>query len=186
MDRDGNPAVLCVGLAWLHDRGAAQIGYRPMTGVSISDKVLALVEGLGAGEHGVSVFHTNVGGHADCGRSLGRSELSLRRKPDVTLVQNVGLRDHAVPRWSTRPGFVQPIKRVFSTIYQPTVKSRPSSEESDFAKQRDLSSHRPVLEVSVQPVESWGIAAGEILSRQPHLTLAYIFVTLVILLGFAV
>jgi len=94
----------------------------------------------------------------------------------------------------TATGFVQPIKRVFSTIYQPTVKLETEflEESRYFAKRRRFEFHiEPVFEKYLyDPVIHvfMGIAdrlrilqAGSL-----HLYLAYIFVTLVILLLFAV
>lgn len=87
-------------------------------------------------------------------------------------------------------GFVQPIKRVFSTIYQPTVKLETEflEESRYFAKRRRFEFHiEPVFQKylydSVVVVMS-GVAdrlrivqAGSL-----HLYLAYMFVTLVVLL----
>jgi hydrogenase-4 component B len=90
----------------------------------------------------------------------------------------------------TATGFVQPIKRVFSTIYQPTVKLETEFLEQSkyFAKHRRFEFHiepvferylyRPVvLFVSTLADRLRVIQAGSL-----HLYLAYMFITLVVLL----
>jgi len=87
-------------------------------------------------------------------------------------------------------GFVQPIKRVFSTIYQPTVKLETEflEESRYFAKRRRFEFHiEPMFQTYLyDPLIAFvsGLAnrmrivqAGSL-----HLYLAYIFVTLVVLL----
>lgn len=94
----------------------------------------------------------------------------------------------------TATGFVQPIKRVFSTIYQPTVKLETEflAESRYFAKRRHFEFHiEPIFEkylydplvtfFSTQADRLRVIQAGSL-----HLYLTYIFVTLIILLLFAV
>jgi hydrogenase-4 component B len=94
----------------------------------------------------------------------------------------------------TATGFVQPIKRVFSTIYQPTVKLETEflEESRYFAKRRRFEFriapvfqnylYDPVVEFFTTMAERLRvIQAGSL-----HLYLAYIFVTLIVLLLIAV
>ena len=94
----------------------------------------------------------------------------------------------------TATGFAQPIRQVFSTIYRPTVKvEKEMLEESRyFAKRRHFEFHiepvfekylyDPVVHVFMRIADRLRILqAGSL-----HLYLAYIFVTLVVLLLFAV
>lgn len=93
----------------------------------------------------------------------------------------------------TATGFVQPIKRVFSTIYRPTVKLETEflQESKYFAKRRHYAVHiQPVFETYLYtPVVQWisGLAdrVRVIQTGSLHLYLAYMFATLVILLLFA-
>jgi hydrogenase-4 component B len=91
-------------------------------------------------------------------------------------------------------GFVQPIKRVFSTIYQPTIKLETEllEESRYFAKRRRFEFHiEPVFQRYLyDPVVAvfWN-AADRLRIMQAgslHLYLVYIFVTLVLLLLLAV
>ena len=94
----------------------------------------------------------------------------------------------------TATGFVQPIKRVFSTLYQPTVKLETEllEESRYFAKRRRFEFHiEPVFQKYLyDPVVAFFIGMAErlrvIQGGSLHLYLAYIFVTLIILLLFAV
>jgi hydrogenase-4 component B len=94
----------------------------------------------------------------------------------------------------TATGFVQPIKRVFSSIYQPTVKLETEflHESQYFAKRRRFEFHvEPVFQKYLyDPVLAFVTAlAGRLRVIQAgslHLYLAYIFITLIILLLFAV
>ena len=94
----------------------------------------------------------------------------------------------------TATGFVQPIKRVFSTFYQPTIKLETEflEESRYFAKRRHFEFHiepvferylyDPVVHVFMRIADRLRILqAGSL-----HLYLTYIFVTLVVLLLFAV
>jgi hydrogenase-4 component B len=91
-------------------------------------------------------------------------------------------------------GFVQPIKRVFSTIYQPTIKLETEflEESRYFAKRRRFEFHiEPVFQRYLyDPVVAFfSIAADRLRIMQGgslHLYLVYIFVTLVLLLLLAV
>jgi hydrogenase-4 component B len=90
----------------------------------------------------------------------------------------------------TATGFVQPIKRVFSTIYQPTVKLETEflQESQYFAKRRRFEFHiEPLFETWLyRPVVAcvFGLAdrLRVIQAGSLHLYLAYMFVTLVVLL----
>ena len=87
-------------------------------------------------------------------------------------------------------GFVQPIKRVFSTIYQPTVKLETEflEESRYFAKRRRFEFHiEPVFQKYLyDSVVSFMSGLAERLrivqAGSLHLYLAYMFVTLVVLL----
>jgi hydrogenase-4 component B len=87
-------------------------------------------------------------------------------------------------------GFVQPIKRVFSTIYQPTVKL-----ETEFLEESRYFAKRRRFEFHIEPVfqkylyDSVVIFMSGLADRlrivqagSLHLYLAYMFVTLVVLL----
>jgi len=93
----------------------------------------------------------------------------------------------------TATGFVQPIKRVFSTIYQPTVKLETEllEESRYFAKRRHFEFHiEPLFEKYLyKPVVAGIYRLADRLrivqAGSLHLYLAYMFVTLVVLLLFA-
>ena len=87
-------------------------------------------------------------------------------------------------------GFVQPIKRVFSTIYQPTIKL-----ETEFLEESRYFAKRKLFEFHIEPVfqrylydpviTCFSLTADRLRFIQAgslHLYLAYIFVTLVLLL----
>jgi hydrogenase-4 component B len=94
----------------------------------------------------------------------------------------------------TATGFVQPIKRVFSTIYQPTVKLETEflEESRYFAKRRRFEFHiEPLFQKYLyDPVVAGFMSIAEqlrvIQAGSLHLYLAYIFVTLIVLLLVAV
>lgn len=94
----------------------------------------------------------------------------------------------------TATGFVQPIKRVFSTIYQPTVKLETEflEESRYFAKRRRFEFHiEPVFQRYLyDPVVVFFTTMADrlrvIQAGSLHLYLTYIFVTLVLLLLLAV
>jgi hydrogenase-4 component B len=94
----------------------------------------------------------------------------------------------------TATGFVQPIKRVFSTIYQPTVKLETEflEESRYFAKRRRFEFRiAPVFQKYLyDPVVVFFTTMAErlrvIQAGSLHLYLAYIFVTLIVLLLIAV
>jgi len=93
----------------------------------------------------------------------------------------------------TAAGFVQPIKRVFSTIYQPTVKLETEflAESRYFAKRRYFEFHiEPIFEKYLYDplVAFFGALADRLRVIQAgslHLYLTYIFITLITLLLFA-
>ena len=90
----------------------------------------------------------------------------------------------------TATAFVQPIKRVFSTIYQPTVKLETEflEESRYFAKQRHFEVHiEPVFQRYLyDPVVTFSSAVADrlrvIQAGSLHLYLTYIFITLILLL----
>ena len=94
----------------------------------------------------------------------------------------------------TATGFVQPIKRVFSTIYQPTVKLETEflDESRYFAKRRRFEFHiEPIFEKYLYDplVAFFATLAGRLKVIQAgslHLYLTYIFITLIALLLLAV
>ncbi len=94
----------------------------------------------------------------------------------------------------TATGFVQPIKRVFSAIYRPTVKLETEMLEESryFAKRRRFEFHiEPVFQKYLYDplVTCFANLADRLRVIQAgslHLYLTYIFVTLVVLLLFAV
>ena len=87
-------------------------------------------------------------------------------------------------------GFVQPIKRVFSTIYQPTVRLETEflQESRYFAKRRRFEFHiEPMFQKYLyDPVITFTSGLADRLrivqAGSLHLYLAYMFVTLVVLL----
>ncbi|MCX5724692.1 MAG: hydrogenase 4 subunit B [Nitrospirae bacterium] len=193
-------ALLCVGLGLapmivvpLLDRITG-----PLTGASISHKILAL-DGWALAPGTVQFSSISPPMLAAMLILSGLLGLFLA----VLLGGRLMTRSHKTwgcgltltPRMEyTATGFVQPMKRVFSTIYQPTIKLETEflEESRYFAKQRKFEFHiEPVFEKYLyDPVVNafWGIAdrlrilqAGSL-----HLYLTYIFVTLVILLLFAV
>lgn len=94
----------------------------------------------------------------------------------------------------TATGFVQPIKRVFSTIYQPTVKLETEllEESRYFAKRRRFEFHiEPLFQTYLyDPVVTFFSTMADrlrvIQAGSLHLYLTYIFLTLVVLLLIAV
>src|SRR5574341_1340547 len=90
----------------------------------------------------------------------------------------------------TATGFVQPIKRVFSTIYQPTVKLETEflEESKYFSKRQRFEFHiEPVFQKYLyDPVVDFFMAMADrlrvIQAGSLHLYLTYIFVTLIVLL----
>lgn len=94
----------------------------------------------------------------------------------------------------TATGFAQPIKRVFSTVYQPTVKLETEflDESRYFTKRRHFQFHiEPIFEKYLyDPLVTFFTALADrlrvIQAGSLHLYLTYIFVTLILLLLLAV
>jgi hydrogenase-4 component B len=166
----------------------------PMTGTSIADRMLAL-DGWALAPVNVEfsslsspVLALALVGTAALGLALVALFGGMRAK---RYSKTWGCGINLSPRMEyTATGFVQPIKRVFSTIYQPTVKLETEflEESRYFAKRRRFEFHiEPLFEKYLyKPVVAgvYGLAdrlrivqAGSL-----HLYLAYMFVTLVALL----
>jgi len=193
-------AALCIGLGLapmivvpLLDRISG-----PLTGASISDKILAL-DGWALAPVNVefsSISPPMLAAMLIVGSLLG---LLLAFLFGGHLVKRYyktwGCGINLSPRMEyTATGFVQPIKRVFSTIYQPTVKLETEflEESRYFAKHRRFEIHiepifekylySPVIHIFVEIADRVRmLQAGSL-----HLNLAYILVALVVLLLFAV
>lgn len=193
-------AVLCVGLGLVPMIVVPLLDgiTRPLTGVSISDKVLAL-DGWGVASvtaEFATVSPPMVAAILIAGGFLG---LFLAFVFGGHLVKRYyktwGCGINVSPRLEySVTGFVQPIKRVFSTIYQPTVKLETEflEESRYFAKRRrfDLLIE-PIFEKYLyDPVVDLFVGIADRLrtlqAGNLHLYLVYIFVTLVVLLLFAV
>jgi hydrogenase-4 component B len=193
-------ALLCVGLGLapmivvpLLDRITA-----PLTGVSITDKVLAL-DGWAVAPGNVqfsSISPPMLAAMLILGGLLGLFLAFLFGGRLMTRSYKTwGCGINLSPRMEyTATGFVQPIKRVFSTFYQPTIKLETEflEESRYFAKRRHFEFHiepvfekylyDPVVHVFMRIADRLRILqAGSL-----HLYLTYIFVTLVMLLLFAV
>jgi len=192
-------ALLCVGLGLapmivvpLLDRITA-----PLTGVSITDKVLAL-DGWALAPVNTEFSSVSPPMLAAMLILTGLLGLALAFLFGGHLVKRYyktwGCGINLSPRMEyTATGFVQPIKRVFSTIYQPTIKLETEflQESRYFAKQRKFEFHiEPVFEKYLyDPVVHIFMRIADRLrilqAGSLHLYLAYIFVTLVVLLLFA-
>jgi hydrogenase-4 component B len=193
-------AVLCVGLGLapmivvpLLDRITG-----PLTGVSISEKILAL-DGWALAPVNMefaSISPPMLAALLIVGGLLG---LFLAFLFGGHLVKRYyktwGCGINSSPRLEyTATGFVQPIKRVFSTIYQPTIKLETEflEESRYFAKRRRFEFHiEPIFEKYLySPVINLFVEiANRVRMLQAgslHLNLAYILVALVVLLLFAV
>lgn len=196
----GTLAVLCVGLGLapmvvvpLLDQITG-----PLTGVSISNKVLALD---GWALTSMNAEFANVSPPMVAVILIAGGFLGLfvafvfggRLVKRYYQTWGCGINVSARLEYSVT-GFVQPIKRVFSTIYQPTVKLETEflEESRYFAKRRRFDLliepvfekylYDPVVNVFVGIADRLHILqAGNL-----HLYLVYIFVTLVVLLLFAV
>ena len=193
-------AALCVVLGVapmmvvpLLDRVAA-----PFIGMSIEEKVLALdgwalapvnVEFSSLSTPVLAVLLTAFSILA-IGLVVGFGGLAKKR-----YYKTWGCGINLTPRMEyTATGFVQPIKRVFSTIYQPTVKLETEflEESRYFAKRRRFEFHiEPIFQKYLyDPVVAFFTNMADrlrvIQAGSLHLYLTYIFVTLVVLLLFAV
>src|SRR6185295_3436917 len=169
-----------------------------LTGVSIGDKVVALdgwalapvnVEFSSISTPALAVMLVSLAG---LGLLLAWAVGGRLRK---RYYKTWGCGINLTPRMEyTATGFVQPIKRIFSTIYQPTVKLETEfiEESRYFAKRRRFEFHiEPVFQKYLyDPVVSFFSNLADrlrvIQAGSLHLYLAYIFVTLVILLLIAV
>ena len=195
----GVPAVLCVLLGLLPMvvmPGLDRI-VGPFT-VSIADRMMAV--------HGWALAPVNVefSSLSSPAIALGLGGLSLL---GLLLVKIFGgmLKARYGKTWAcginvsprteyTATGFAQPIKRVFSMIYQPTVKLETDllEESRYFAKRRRFESHiEPVFQKYLyDPIVTFFATAADrmrvIQTGSLHLYLTYIFVTLVLLLLMAV
>jgi hydrogenase-4 component B len=170
----------------------------PLTGAAISAHVLAL-DGWALAP--VKVEFSSISTPVLAAMLIGLSALGLllavaigeRLKKRYYKTWGCGLNLTARMEY-TATGFVQPIKRVFETIYQPTVKLETEflEESKYFIKHRRFEFHiEPVFEKYLyMPIVTYCLAAAErfriIQAGSLHLYLAYIFVTLVVLLLFAV
>jgi hydrogenase-4 component B len=170
----------------------------PFTGVSIEDQVLAL-DGWALATVNVefsslspAILALLLGGLSALGLGIVAAFGGLVRKRHY---KTWGCGINLTPRMEyTATGYVQPIKRVFSSIYQPTVKLETEflQESQYFAKRRRFEFHvEPVFQKYLyDPVVAFVTAlAGHLRVIQAgslHLYLAYIFVTLIALLLFAV
>ncbi len=193
-------AIVCVALGVapmvvvpLLNRVAA-----PFAGVSIEDKVLAL--------DGWALAPVNVEFSSLSTPVLALMVVALAM---LGLGLVVAFGGHAKKRYSktwgcginlsprteyTATGFVQPIQRVFSTIYQPTVKLETEflEESRYFAKRRRFEFHiEPIFQKYLyDPVVAFFTTMADrlrvIQAGSLHLYLTYIFVTLVVLLLIAV
>ena len=166
----------------------------PMTGASIAHQMLAL-DGWTLAPAGVEfsslsspVLALVLVGAAALGLALVALFGGFRRN---RYAKTWGCGLTLTPRMEyTATGFVQPIKRVFSTIYQPTVELKTEflEESKYFAKRRRFEFHiEPVFEKYLyRPVVSFVSMLADrlrvIQAGSLHLYLAYMFVTLVVLL----
>ncbi len=170
----------------------------PLTGVSISDKVLAL-DGWALAPVNVQFSSVSPPVLGAMLIACGLLGLFLAFVFGGRLVKRSyktwGCGINLSPRMEyTATGFVQPIKRVFSTVYRPTVKLETEflEESRYFAKQRRFEFHiEPVFQTYLyDPLVRVFVGMADRLrilqAGSLHLYLAYIFVTLVALLLFAV
>lgn len=169
----------------------------PFTGVTISDKVLALDGWVVApvtvefSSISMPVLAALLVGAGGLGLAIARL---LGKGAPARYSRTWGCGLPLTPRMEyTATAFVQPIKQVFETIYQPTVKlEREFLEQSKyFIRHQRFHSHiEPLFEKYVyQPVVTGLLAAAErlrvIQAGSLHLYLTYIFLTLVLLLLWA-
>ena len=169
----------------------------PFTGVTISDKVLAFDGWVVAP---VTVEFSSISMPVLAALLVGAGGLGLA----IARLLGKGAPARYSRTWGcglpltsrmeyTATAFVQPIKQVFETIYQPTVTlEREFLEQSKyFIRHQRFHSHiEPLFERYVyQPVVTGLLAAAErlrvIQAGSLHLYLTYIFLTLVLLLLWA-
>ena len=169
----------------------------PLTGAAISSQVLALDGWVVAP---VTVEFSSISTPVLAMLLVGAGALGLL----MARLCGKGLRARYYKTWGcglnltprmeyTATGFAQPIKQVFETIYQPTVKLEQEFLEQSkyFIKHQRFESHiEPVFEKYLyQPVVALMLATADrlriIQAGSLHLYLTYIFVTLVLLLLWA-
>ncbi|WHZ16923.1 MAG: Hydrogenase-4 component B [Nitrospira sp.] len=170
----------------------------PLTGVAIGAKVLALDGWVVAP---VTVEFSSISMPVLAALLVGSGALGLLLarmigKPlRIRYYKTWGCGLNLTPRMEyTATGFVQPIKRVFGTIYRPTVKLETEFLEQSkyFIKHQRFEFHiEPLFEKYLyKPVVAFLLAMADrlriIQAGSLHLYLAYIFVTLVLLLLWAV
>ena len=164
-----------------------------MTGTSVADKMLAL-DGWALAPVNVefSSLSSPVLGLVLAGTAaLGLAIVALHGSRAFRYGKTWGCGINLSPRMEySATGFVQPIKRVFSTIYQPTVKLETEvlAESRYFAKRRRFEFriepmfqkylYDPVITFMSGLADRLRIVQGGSL----HLYLTYMFVTLVVLL----
>ncbi len=169
----------------------------PLTGVAISEKVLALDGWVVAP---VRVEFSSISTPVLAGLLVGAGVLGLviprllAKGVPVRYSRTWGCGLPLTPRMEyTATGFVQPIKQVFEAIYQPTVKlEREFLEQSKyFIRHQRVEFHtEPLFETYLyRPIVRKLLALAERLRviqvGSLHLYLTYIFVTLVLLLLWA-
>lgn len=169
----------------------------PLTGVAISQKVLALDGWVVAP---VTVEFSSISTPVLAGLLVGAGLLGLLiarwlgKGVPARYTRTWGCGLPLTPRMEyTATGFVQPIKQVFETVYQPTVKlEREFLEQSKyFIRHQRVEFHtEPLFETYLyRPVVRKLLALAERLRviqvGSLHLYLTYIFVTLVLLLLWA-
>jgi hydrogenase-4 component B len=193
------PAVLCVllGLLPMVMMPALDRIVGPFT-VSIADRMVAV--------HGWALAPVNVefSSLSSPAIALGLAALSLLGLLWVKIFGGM-VKARYGKTWAcginvnprteyTATGFAQPIKRVFSMVYQPTVKLETDllEESRYFAKRRRFELHiEPVFQKYLyDPIVTFFATAADrmrvIQTGSLHLYLTYIFVTLVLLLLMAV
>ena len=164
-----------------------------MTGTSVADKMLAL-DGWALAPVNVefSSLSSPVLGLVLAGTAaLGLAIVALHGSRAFRYGKTWGCGINLSPRMEySATGFVQPIKRVFSTIYQPTVKLETEflEESRYFAKRRRFEFRiEPMFQKYLyDPVITFMSGLADRLrivqAGSLHLYLAYMFVTLVVLL----
>jgi hydrogenase-4 component B len=167
---------------------------RPMTGASIAPTMLAL-DGWTLAP--VSVEFSSLSSPVLALGLMGTAAVALALAgllggfPAKRYSRTWGCGLRLSPRMAyTATGFVQPIKRIFSTIYRPTVKLETEflQESKYFAKRRHFAFHiEPVFEIYLyRPVVRFVTGVADrlrvIQGGSLHLYLAYMFITLVVLL----
>jgi hydrogenase-4 component B len=169
----------------------------PLTGVAISAQVLALDGWVVAP---VTVEFSSISTPVLAMLLVGAGALGLL----IARLCGTGLRARYYKTWGcglnltprmeyTATGFAQPIKQVFETIYQPTVKLETEFLEQSkyFIKHQRFEFHiEPLFETYLyRPVVTFLLSTADrlriIQAGSLHLYLTYIFVTLVLLLLWA-